>query len=98
MCESFGLQYSLSESSNIIPRKDFIFLGYDIVDLWTQSSYLFQFKKKKVDSNANNEVKLIESSILAVNICKIADKSYPDYSPFQPIGVWMSLEKGSDGV
>lgn len=90
MCKSFGLQYSISENSNRISKNIFTFLGYDIVDLWTQSSYLFQFGATGVKPEYYNKFTLISSAVLAKKICKIADEFLPDYSPFQPIGIWVS--------
>lgn len=90
MCDSFGLQYSLNEYSDKIPKDLFTFLGYDIIDLWTQSSYLFQFRATGIKYRNYNNFRLISSAILAKKICKIADKSLPDYSPFQPVGIWVS--------
>lgn len=92
LCHSFGLQHSLGRNAQMLPDEGFVLLGYDIVDLWTQTSALHHFMDGAAFTEwAINDDGLIQNRAFAKQACINADASYPAYAPFQPVGVWIRL-------
>lgn len=92
MCESFGLQPSLEFASDELKDWGFSFLGYDVVDLWTQSSALVGVGDLIVDNAVRNAHGLIERKDEGITAAKFADGIDPERAPFQVVGVWIKQE------
>lgn len=91
--ESFGMQHSLGDLSNSLLTAGFVFVGYDVVDIWTQRTALYPSEVFQAILNTNrsefNEWGLFPTQAAATHGCLLADASNPGSSPFQPVGVWI---------
>lgn len=92
MSDSFGLRYCLSDSSEDVLTSTHICLGFDVADMWTQTSFLAHFSSESNVEIETNQHGLITSLEPAQSVCKIADLLRPEFSPFQPVGVWLSQD------
>jgi hypothetical protein len=89
MSSCFGLQNSLNRDSHILLDEGFVLLGYDVIDLWTQTSALFQYTDMNYDSSKINQWQLFQDRDSAREAGLLADKVCPTSAPFQPVGIWM---------
>ena len=89
MCDAFGMQESLGAVSKEILASEYGLIGYDVVDLWTQSSRLTEFDGVPVPASLRNEYGLISSEAVAMGLCDKADVLFPDGCPHQCVGVWI---------
>jgi hypothetical protein len=89
MSNSFGLQHSLEHESSVLSNKGFILLGYDVVDLWTQTSALFHFTELDINRLKLNQWRLFQERDSARQACIFANELCPTNAPFQPVGVWI---------
>lgn len=90
---TFGL-HLLDTNSMPMPER-WEFLGYDIVDIWTQSSALYDFSINKIeyflahDSSIEvNNHGLVSSADSAIKLVGIFDEKIKEHSPFSPCGIW----------
>jgi hypothetical protein len=93
MSSCFGLQNSLNRDSHILLDEGFVLLGYDVIDLWTQTSALFQYTDMNYDNSKINQWQLFQDRASAREASKRADKVCPTSAPFQPVGVWILTRK-----
>jgi hypothetical protein len=79
--------------------KEWIFLGFDIADIRTQSSALYSFdssfkieiKKKIIDYNINlNKYGLVNSQSDSIVLSNFFDVLISSHAPFVPCGIWLS--------
>jgi hypothetical protein len=84
MTSSFGLKQSLERESNILTGEGFVLCGYDVIDLWTQFSALFEDDERSLDHPW-----LYPERYLAWQACDKANELFPERAPFQPVGVWI---------
>jgi hypothetical protein len=89
MADSFGLQHSLQCKSKILYDEGFSLVGYDVIDLWTQTSALFKLSDLNHISLTRNSYGLFSTPAFAYRACTKADELYPAQSPFQPVGIWI---------
>lgn len=79
------------------------FLGYDIVDIRTQSSAIFSFSWTENEiiaifqklSIKLNGYGLIQGELDALRISSGFDKMIPEHSPFAPCGIWIYIDTSS---
>lgn len=101
MSDSFALSDSLTKPVELTLLNEFNFLGFDIVDLWTQTSVLhkntalYEDDKQDFFKYYKNENQLIQYEKEAWDCCRIADKEFP-FEPYQPVGIW--LHKKCDNI
>jgi hypothetical protein len=86
MASSFGLQGSLQEPDNT----RFTLIGYDVVDLWTQSTSLFCGDELASRWRNRNDWNLIDKLVWAKEACRDADNEYPGDYPHQAVGIWIA--------
>lgn len=89
MCNSFGLQPALGRNSDELPKQGFSFLGYDVVDLWTQSSVLIGAGDLISNRVVRNRFGLIDKKDEAIVAAEDVDSMDISRAPFQAIGIWI---------
>jgi hypothetical protein len=80
------------------------FLGFDVVDIRTQSSALYSFdlsegeqdKLRKAVPFPLNDWGLLNREADAISMCSEFDVVIPGHAPFAPCGVWMPQKPGTD--
>jgi len=86
----------------LFKRGEWLFLGYDIVDVRTQCSaiYSFDIKRERLEELLSdaaielNQYGLIENQAQSFDLSAIFDKLFPEHSPFTPCGIHVAKSIG----
>lgn len=111
---AFDLPLSLAEEINnknfcastlsielISTKKEWEFLGYDVVDAVRQYSAIYGFDWDseefsnilKSESISLNEYGIVDSQKSAIEFAIFFDKLIPEHAPFAPCGIWLKSYK-----
>jgi hypothetical protein len=82
-------------------KNNWIFLGYDVIDVYTQSSGLYSFNWSDLEFSSLmdrtpsglNKQGLIDDVLAAINVSIYLDSFIKDHAPFAPCGVWVKPAK-----
>jgi hypothetical protein len=97
LASTFGLPTGSGPRLN---KTEWRLLGYDIVDIRTQTSaiYSFEWSPKEwsnlvsVFGGEFNAYGLVDREV-AISQCGVFDRQIPEHAPFAPCAVWMRLPK-----
>lgn len=96
LAKTFGLR---DLDKHRLSEKRWEFLGFDVVDIRTQSSALYSFDLTEAEQARLreaiplplNEWGLIDRDSATIALCLESDVVVPGHAPFAPCGVWMAL-------
>lgn len=93
---TFGLKpFSFNKH---IDSKEWIFIGFDIVDIYTQVSILYSFdgtisnKLNKILRSKHiilNKYGILQDQLESIELSQVANELVPQHAPFIPCGIWL---------